>query len=361
MKDAIRALQELGQSLWLDNITRAMLDDGTLVGYRDRLGVTGLTSNPTIFQKAIAGSEAYLPAIRASGERDSESLFFDLAIDDLRRAADIFADVHRRTAGVDGWVSLEVSPLLADDTEKTVAQAEALRRRAARDNLYIKVPGTKAGVAAIEELIHRGVPVNVTLLFSPVQYRAAAGAYMAGLERRAREGLSLDVPSVASIFISRWDVKVAEKLPEALRNTLGLAVAAATYVSYRHLLTLPRMKRLMNLGARPQRLLWASTGTKDPQASDVLYVENLAAPLTINTMPDKTLHAWQDHGVLAGEVAPALSLEATPATRALQRYVDAVGDIEALADVLQREGAEKFDKSWRALLASLETRMKEAA
>ncbi|HEU0197658.1 MAG TPA: transaldolase [Nevskiaceae bacterium] len=358
MTDSTRKLQGLGQSLWLDNITRGLLDSGGLARYRDELGVTGLTSNPTIFQKAIEGGEDYLPAIRKTAGAAPEEVFFGLAIDDLRRAADLFKAIHQRTSGVDGWVSLEVSPLLADDTAKTVEQAQALHARAARDNLYIKVPGTPAGVHAIEELIYRGVPINVTLLFSPAQYRASAEAYLRGLERRAAEGQTLDVASVASLFISRWDVKVAKLVAPEQRNVLGLAVARAVYAEYRGLLNSPRMQRLQNLGARPQRLLWASTGTKDPAASDVLYVEHLAAPLTINTIPEKTLHAFGDHGRVP---AQPLNIDAARVAADLAAFVPAVGEIEALGDTLQREGAAAFDKSWRDLLEALVTRLKEAA
>lgn len=358
MSDRTRQLQELGQSLWLDNITRGMLDAGKIEDYRDHYAVTGLTSNPTIFQKAIESGDDYAEDIANAGSKEAEALFFDLAIDDLRRAADIFAPIHKRTCGVDGWVSLEVSPLLADDTAKTIDQAQKLHQRAARDNLYIKVPGTQAGVGAIEELIYRGLPINVTLLFSPRQYLAAAEAYLRGLERRAAEGLSVNVPSVASLFISRWDKKVAESVPAELRNTLGLAVARAVYVDYFRLLYGPRMHRLMNIGARPQRLLWASTGTKDPDASDVLYVENLAVPFTINTMPDKTLKAWADHGELP-EYPPRPI--ANDAAKALEQYSAYVDSIDALGDTLQEEGAQAFSDSWKDLLAALDKQLKAAA
>ncbi|TAM10538.1 MAG: transaldolase [Nevskiaceae bacterium] len=358
MTNPIQRLGQLGQSLWLDNITRSLLDTGGLARYRDEFGITGLTSNPTIFQKAIASSDAYLPAIRGARGAEPEALFFDLAIDDLRRAADLFAPVHARTSGVDGWVSLEVSPLLANDTPATIAQAQALHRRAARDNLFIKVPGTPAGVGAIEELIWRGVPINVTLLFSPAQYRASAEAYLRGLERRAEKGLALDIPSVASVFISRWDVKVAERIAPVRRNTLGLAVARACYADYCALLASPRMQHLQNLGARPQRLLWASTGTKDPAAPDILYVGHLAAALTINTLPEATLKAWADHGELP---KPPLAADAAAAARELAALAETVGDIEALGGELQHEGAAAFDKSWHALLDTLAQRLKETA
>jgi len=357
MQDAARTLNGLGQSLWLDNITRGMLRAGTLEDYRDRCSVTGLTSNPTIFEHAIKGGSDYDESIRAAAGGDAESVFFDLAIDDLRQAAKVFEPVHRRTSGVDGWVSLEVSPLLADDTAHTVEQAVALHRRAGVANLYIKVPGTEAGVGAIEELIYRGVPINVTLLFSPKQYQAAADAYLRGLERRRDEGLPLEVASVASVFISRWDVKAAKSEPAELHGKLGLAVAGSIYARYRELLASPRMQRLMNEGARPQRLLWASTGTKDPQASDTLYVDNLAAPLTVNTLPEKTLLAVVDHG------RPGAPMGADDSdARAMQaRFAEHGLEVDAMARELQEEGAASFVKSWNDLLAAIRQRVEKAA
>lgn len=357
MNNPAQQLQGLGLSLWLDNITRAMLRDGTLAGYRDRYGLRGLTSNPTIFEHAIRQSSDYDAAIRASGNTDPEAVFFDLAIADLREAADIFAPVHQRTGGVDGYVSLEVSPLLADDTAATVKQALELHRRADRRNLFIKVPGTDAGVAAIEELIYRGVPINVTLLFSPAQYRAAAKAYLRGLERRGKEGLALDVASVASLFVSRWDAKIAGEAPKELRNRLGLAVSGKAYADYRKMLDSPRMQRLMNDGARPQRLLWASTGTKDPVASDVLYVENLIAPLTINTMPEKTLKAYADHGRGGSELAA----DGHAADAQLANFAEHGFEVDSLAATLQSEGKESFAASWRDLLSAIHERMAQAA
>lgn len=357
MQDTARMLNGLGQSLWLDNITRGMLRAGTLEKYRDECAVTGLTSNPTIFEHAIKGGSDYDAAIRAAGDADPEAVFFDLAIDDLRQAAKVFEPVHARTAGVDGWVSLEVSPLLADDTAHTVEQALALHQRAGIANLYIKVPGTTAGAGAIEELIYRGVPINVTLLFSPKQYQAVADAYMKGLERRLAEGLSLDVASVASVFISRWDVKVAKAVPEELHNQLGLAVAGSVYARYRAMLESPRMQRLMNVGARPQRLLWASTGTKDPNAPDTLYVDRLVAPLTINTLPEKTLLAVADHG------KPGAAMVADDsAARAVQaRFAERGLEVEDLAEALQDEGAASFVKSWNDLLDTIRQRVGKAA
>src|SRR5512135_725221 len=298
---ATQLLHNLGQSLWLDNITRDLLDSGTLKRYIEELSVTGLTSNPTIFDHAIKNSTAYDAAIRKklNEGKSGEELFFELALEDLTRAADLFRPIYERTNGVDGWVSLEVSPLLAHNTASTLAAAKTLHDRAGgRPNLLIKIPGTKEGLPAIEEAIFAGVPINVTLLFSREQYVSAAEAFLRGIERRIDAGLSANVPSVASVFISRWDVAVADKTPEALRDQLGIAIAKRTYKAYRGLLDSRRWQRLYNLGARPQRLLWASTGTKDPSASDILYVKALAAPFTVNTMPEATLNALADHGQL---------------------------------------------------------------
>ena len=297
---ATRLLHNLGQSLWLDNITRDLLDSGTLKGYIEELSVTGLTSNPTIFDHAIKNSKAYDAAIRNKLDegKSGEELFFELALEDLTRAADLFRPIHERTNGVDGWVSLEVSPLLAHDTASTLAAAKTLHDRAGRPNLFIKIPGTKEGLPAIEEAIFAGVPVNVTLLFSREQYVAAAEAFLRGVERRIDAGLRPDVGSVASVFISRWDAAVAGKVPAALNNRLGIAIAQRNYRAYRDLLGSPRWQRIYNAGARPQRLLWASTGTKDPKAPDVLYIKALAAPFTVNTMPEGTLKALADHGDL---------------------------------------------------------------
>src|ERR1019366_9206968 len=300
--DAPRTLNRLGQSLWLDNITRDLLDSGTLQRYVDELSVTGLTSNPTIFDNAISRSSWYDAEIRKqlNAGTSGESLFFNLAIQDLGRAADLFLPVHQRTGTVDGFVSLEVSPLLAYDTQATVAQAKALHAKAARPNLFIKIPGTTEGLPAIEEAIFAGVPINVTLLFSTDQYKAAADAYMKGLERRVAAGLSADVRSVASLFISRWDVAVTGKVPAELGNTLGIAVSRQAYRAYRDILGSDRFQRLANVGARAQRLLFASTGTKDKTASDTLYIAGFAAPNTVNTMPEETLLAFADHGKMAG-------------------------------------------------------------
>jgi transaldolase len=343
-----RALHDLGQSLWLDNITRNLLRAGVLRHYIDELSVTGLTSNPTIFDHAIKNSSDYDDAIRskiAEGE-SGERLFFELALEDLTEAADLFRPIHDRTGGVDGWVSLEVSPLLAHDTKSTVAEAKNLHARAQRPNLLIKIPGTKEGLPAIEEAIFAGVPINVTLLFSAEQYVAAADAYMRGIERRIEAGLKADVCSVASIFISRWDVAVAGKVPQALNNQLGIAVSKRAYKAYLGLLGSPRWMRAYNAGARPQRLLWASTGTKDPKSSDILYVQALAAPFTVNTIPEATLKALADHGV----VGATMAIDGGDSDDVLARFAAAGIDVQALAAQLQDEGAESFVKSWNDLM-----------
>jgi transaldolase len=345
MMDSTRQLHERGQSIWLDNITRTLLTSGTLARYVDQLSVTGLTSNPTIFDKAIEGTDAYDETIRASAA-SGEPLLFELALDDLRAAADLFRPVHERTAGMDGWVSLEVSPDLAHDATKTVAEAVRLHAQAERPNLFIKIPGTPEGIDAIEEATFLGVPVNVTLLFSRGQYLPAAEAYLRGIERRIAAGRDPGVRSVASLFVSRWDVAAAEVVPPELRNRLGIAVATETYVAYRDLLASERWQRLHDAGADPQRLLFASTGTKDPAASDVLYVEALAAELTINTMPDKTLLAFADHGHLRG----LLPDDGGDADQTLDRFTRAGIDLDALALRLQQEGAAAFSASWAKLL-----------
>jgi transaldolase len=347
-------LNQLGQSLWLDNITRTMLGDGTLAGYIEELSVTGLTSNPTIFDKAISGGDAYDEQIAELSELgDAEAIFFQLALADLRDATDLFKDVHRRTAGVDGYCSLEVSPKLADETQATIEQAAKLHGEAQRENLFIKIPGTTAGLPAIEETIFAGIPVNVTLLFDREQYLAAAGAYMKGIERRIEAGLNPDVASVASIFMSRWDVAVAEEVPDELRDRLGLAIGHRAYRAYRELLDSPRVQRLMNEGARPQRLLWASTGTKDPDASDVLYIEGFASPFTVNTMPEPTLKAFADHGDV-GDPVPA---DGGDAEDVLAEFGRAGIDVEALAARLQEEGKAAFVDSWDELLKSIDAQL----
>jgi transaldolase len=347
-------LHDIGQSLWLDNITRTMLADGTLRGYIEELSVTGLTSNPTIFDKAISGGDAYDQQIieLSQNGHEPEEVFFELALADLREATDLFRGVHERTAGVDGFCSLEVSPKLADDTGATIEQAAQLHGRAARDNLYIKIPGTEAGLPAIEESIFAGIPINVTLLFSREQYLAAADAYLRGVERRIEAGLDPDVASVASIFMSRWDVAVSGEVPDELHNRLGLAVGYRAYRAYRELLDSPRMQRLMNEGGRPQRLLWASTGTKDPDASDVLYIEGFASPFTVNTMPEPTLHAFADHGQV-GDLVPA---DGGDCEDVLARFADAGIDADVLATRLQEEGKVAFVKSWNDMLDSIESK-----
>ncbi len=348
-------LHELGQSLWLDNITRTMLGDGTLAGYIEELSVTGLTSNPTIFDKAISGGDAYDEQIAELAPKldDAEEIFFQLALADLRDATKLFEGVHERTAGVDGFCSLEVSPKLADDTAGTIEQAAKLHSEGDRENLFIKIPGTEAGLPAIEESIFAGIPINVTLLFDREQYLAAADAYLRGLERRIEAGLDPDVASVASIFISRWDVAVAGEVPDELRNRLGLAIGFRAYRAYRELLDSPRMQRLMNEGARPQRLLWASTGAKDPEASDVLYIEGFASPLTVNTVPEPTLKAFADHG----EVGDPVPADGGDAEKVLAQFASAGIDVGALAQRLQDEGKGAFVKSWTELTKTIESQL----
>ncbi|MEO8935917.1 MAG: transaldolase [Burkholderiaceae bacterium] len=357
--DPPKALNQLGQSLWLDNITRDLLDSGTLKRYIAELSISGLTSNPTIFDHAISRSSAYDAEIRRQLDHGAtgEGLFFNLAIEDLSRAADLFAPVHARTGTVDGYVSLEVSPLLAYDTVATIAQAKMLYAKANKPNLFIKIPGTAEGLPAIEEAIFAGVAVNVTLLFSTEQYSAAAEAYLKGLERRIDAGLSADVRSVASLFISRWDVAVAQRAPAELRNTLGIAVSKQCYKAYRDVMESDRFQRLANVGARPQRLLFASTGTKDASASDTLYISGLMAPNTVNTMPEKTLLAFADHGTM-GE---ALARDGGNAEAVLRDYAEVGIDIAALAQQLQVDGAKGFVDSWHELLESIEAKSKALA
>ncbi len=346
---ATQLLHNLGQSLWLDNIARDLLDSGTLKRYIEDLSVTGLTSNPTIFDHAIKNSSAYDAAIRkkVNEGKSGEELFFELALEDLTRAAELFRPIYERTNGVDGWVSLEVSPLLAHNTASTLAAAKTLHDRAGgRPNLLIKIPGTKEGLPAIEEAIFAGVPINVTLLFSREQYVAAAEAFLRGVERRIDAGLRPDVGSVASIFVSRWDAAIAGKVPAALSNRLGIAIAKRAYKAYRDLLASPRWQRTYNAGARPQRLLWASTGTKDPKAPDVLYVKALAAPFTVNTMPEGTLKALADHG----DLSEIMSEDGGDCERVLKQFGAAGIDIDDLAARLQDEGAKSFVNSWNELM-----------
>jgi transaldolase len=349
--NATEELHKLGQSIWLDNITRELLDTGQLQAYIDDDSVTGLTSNPSIFDKAIS-SGYYDDAIRekAGTGIDYEDLFFELAIEDLRRAADAFLPIHERTAGVDGWVSLEVSPLLAYDTGKTIEMARSLHERAARSNLLIKIPGTKEGLPAIEESIAAGVPINVTLLFSADQYRAAADAFMRGIERRIEAEQDPVVGSVASVFMSRWDVAVQDKVPDNLKDRLAVAVGLQVYRAYRELIDSDRWQRLENAGARLQRLLWASTSTKDPKAPDDLYVQALSAPFTINTMPDSTLRAFHDHG----HKPRPMPMDGGDSEATLKKFADAGVDVDELAAKLQSDGAESFDKSWNDLMSHIE-------
>ncbi|MBV9611635.1 MAG: transaldolase [Acidobacteriaceae bacterium] len=342
-------LHDLGQSIWLDNITREMLDSGTLEGYINELSVTGLTSNPTIFDRAIKNSSAYDDDIRdgnAQG-KTTDRVFFELALQDLRRAAALFQNVHERTKGLDGWVSLEVSPLLAHDAVRTQIAAEELSVRAGVHNVFIKIPGTQESLFAIEEAIFKGIPVNVTLLFSREQYLAAAEAFLRGIERRIRAGLKPNIDSVASVFISRWDAAVAGKVPEQLRNRLGIAIAMRLYRAYRELLNSPRWQGVFNLGARR-----ASTGTKDPHASDVLYIKSLAAPFTVNTMPEKTLLALADHG----EIGPLLPADGGDCEEVLAEFANAGIDIDALGAQLQEEGAQAFVQSWKELMDAIEAK-----
>jgi len=342
-------LHNLGQSLWLDNITRDLLTSGTLKRYIDELSVTGLTSNPTIFDHAIKNSSAYDAAIHEelSHGTSGEALFFDLALEDITQAADLFRPIYDQTNGVDGWVSLEVSPLLAHNTASTLDAAKSLEARGGRPNLFIKIPGTPEGLPAIEEAVFAGIPINVTLLFSREQYMSAAEAFLRGIERRIEAGLNPHVGSVASLFVSRWDAAVAGTVPNALRNQLGIAIAKRTYKAYRGLLASPRWQRAFNAGARPQRLLWASTGTKDPQASDVLYIKALAAPFTVNTMPEGTLKALADHG----ELSTILPVDGGDAEEVLAQFARAGIDVDALARRLQDEGAKSFVKSWNDLMS----------
>jgi transaldolase len=356
---ATQDLNKLGQSLWLDNITRGLLDDGTLRRYIDELSVTGLTSNPTIFDEAIGGSALYDKSIqqKAKSGLSGEKLFIDLALEDLRRAADLFRPVFDRTGGLDGWVSMEVSPLLANDTKATIEAAKRIHELADRPNLYVKIPGTPEGVPAIEEAIFAGVPVNVTLLFSREQYLAIAEAYMRGLERRIAAKLDPRVSSVASLFVSRWDRAVADKVPAELVNRLGIAIAGRIYHAHCDLLKSRRWRDLAAAGAQKQRMLWASTGVKDPKAPQTLYVEALAAPDTIDTMPEKTLLTYAKEGKVGAAMAP----DGVEAEKVLARFTAAGIDLDALAKQLQLEGAQSFVKSWKELMQSLIDKSKALA
>lgn len=351
---ATQLLHNLGQSIWLDNITRDLLESGTLKLYIDELSLTGLTSNPTIFHQALKNSTAYDAAIRRkfSAGMSAEAIFFELALEDLTRAADLFRPVYDRTNGVDGWVSLEVSPLLARDTASSLAAARDLYARAARPNLLIKIPGTREGLPAIEEAVSSGIPINITLLFSREHYLAAAEAFLRGVERRMEAGLRPAVGSVASVFISRWDAAVKGKVPRELENKLGIAIAMRTYKAARDLLGSPRWQRIYNSGAFPQRLLWASTGTKDPAASEVLYVKSLAAPFTVNTMPENTLQALARQTGLGSILPP----DGGDCEKVLSQFSDAGIDVDALASHLQQQGVKSFINSWNELMAVIDSR-----
>lgn len=353
--NATASLHNIGQSLWLDNITRELLRSGTLGRYIDEFSVTGLTSNPTIFEHAIKNSDSYDAAMRdkAGAAGSAEALFFELALEDLREAADLFAPVFARTDGVDGWVSLEVSPLLAQNTASTITAAKQLHESGGKSNLFIKIPGTPEGLPAIEEAIFEGVPVNVTLLFSADQYEAAASAYLRGVERRIAAGLNPVVGSVASVFVSRWDVAAAAQSPPALKNRLGLAVAQGIYRSYERMLTSARWRRAANAGARAQRLLWASTSAKDPAIPDIYYVKALAAPFTVDTMPEATLKAFAAHGEV-GEVLPA---DGGDSDAVLAQFAAAGVDVGALATQLQVDGAAAFVNSWNDLISRIRAKM----
>jgi len=346
--NAIQTLRSLGQSLWLDQITRDLLDSGGLTRYIGELGITGLTSNPTIFDGAIGGGAAYdtdIVKLTRAG-KSNEEIFLDLELSDLRRAADLFRPAYEESQGVDGWVSLELSPLLAADTKGSIIAAERIFKEAGRQNLYIKIPGTAAGVPAIEESIYRGIPVNVTLLFSREQYMAVSEAYLRGIERRMKAGRDPRIASVASLFVSRWDKAVEQTAPDSLRNRLGIAIAQRAYRAYRELLASPRWQELQKAGALPQRLLWASTGTKDPKAPDTLYADALAAPDTVNTLPEKTLHAVADHGNVTG----VMPVDGGDSEQVLAEFAAAGIDVDAIAAQLQREGADSFVKSWNGLM-----------
>ena len=355
MTKPTRQLHDLGQSLWIDNISRETLRDGSLARLISDYSVTGLTSNPSIFEKAMGEGDAYDDAIAqmARDGRSTEDLFFALAVDDLQHAADLFAPIHEATGGVDGWVSLEVSPLLVSDTRGTIQAAASLHAQAARKNLFIKIPGTPEGLPAIEEAIYRGIPVNVTLRFSREQYQAAAEAYMKGIERRLNDGKSPVVESVASVFVSRWDTGVKETVSEQFQNRLGIAIAMRTYKAWRELLASERWKKLEAAGAHPQRLLWASTGTKDPKAPETLYVEALAAPGTVDTMPEKTLKAFAERGKL-GEPMP---VDGGYAEQTIDEIRREGVDIEALGDKLQKDGGDAFKKSWGSLIGGLDEKV----
>ncbi len=352
----LKTLQDRGQSIWLDSISRELLETGTLSRYIANLSVTGLTSNPTIFERAIAASDRYDAAIRAHVEPEfpAERLFFDFALEDIVAAADLFRPIYDASGGRDGFASIEVSPTLADDAARSVAEGKALFARAERPNVLIKVPGTAAGLLAIEELIAAGIPVNVTLLFSRAQYRAAAEAYLRGIEQRVQAGRSAHVPSVASLFVSRWDGPTASRLPAELANRLGIAIAQRTFQVYREILASDRWRRLAQAGAQPQRLLWASTGTKDPALPTGYYLTALAAEGTVNTVPEKTLLAFAESGAVEG----VLDDDTAEADAVVAAVVEAGIDVDALAVKLQAEGRDSFVESWNDLLACIESKRK---
>ncbi|MBN2616168.1 MAG: transaldolase [Bacteroidales bacterium] len=356
MNAKTKELYELGQSIWVDNITRQMLDKGILSTYVHELSVTGLTSNPSIFDHAISGTDDYNHSIKEMNHNNisDEDLFFELAIDDIRRAADIFKPVFEITNGLDGFVSIEVSPRLAFDTQKTIEAARTIYKKVNRPNVLVKIPGTREGIPAIEQAIAEGISINVTLLFSADQYRAAAEAWARGIEKRIAEGKSADVRSVASVFVSRWDKAVADKLPDKLQNQLGITVMQETYQAYKEMLLSKSVQKIMNFGGSPQRLLWASTSTKDPNASDILYVKSLAVPFTVNTIPEKTLHAFADHG----EIDSVLDVETSKIQEKFQAFKKEGIDIKQLAEELQQQGAQSFVNDWEELMKSIENKRK---
>ena len=356
MNSKTKQLNESGQSIWLDNITRKMIDDGTLKRYIDELSVTGLTSNPSIFDSAIAKTSYYDSSIAQAGSRDitDEELFFSLAIEDIQRAADLFMPLYKKTNGLDGFVSIEVSPLLAYDTENTIIAAKDIFQRVNRPNVFIKIPGTPEGLPAIEMAIAEGIPVNVTLLFSAEQYIAASQAYLKGVETRIKKGINPDIRSVASVFVSRWDRAVAGKVPRELNNRLGMAIMGGVFAAYHEFLASDRVRRIMNEGAFPQRLLWASTGTKDPNASDTFYIDRLIAPYTVNTIPEATLLAFADHGKAEG----IMKVNTAASKKEISLFSDAGTDSSALGVQLQKEGAEAFISSWKHLIESIREKRK---
>lgn len=355
----LAALHDAGVSIWLDTLSRELLQSGEFETLVRDCSVTGATSNPTIFAKAITGSDLYdeqLQTLAAAGERDGRELFLSLAVDDVRRAAGLLRPEYDRSGGRDGFISLECTPDLARDTEATIAQAEELWRRLAAPNVLIKVPGTAAGVPAIEELTRRAVNVNVTLLFSIERYEQVIDAYIRGLTARAQAGEDVGmVASVASFFLSRIDAKLDPRLPEGspLRGTVALASARVAYQRYLNKFAGAQWERLEGLGAKPQRPLWASTGTKDPGYSDVLYVEELIGPDVISTVPQDTLRAFADHGT----VARTLDTDPVSAERRLSAIVAAGIDLHAVTAELEREGVSAFCDSYGQLLDCIDGKL----